>query len=374
MIGKSVFFVSATIFWSITLSDAFTTRTTETCLEHFQGNMAGVFSFQRKPSLRAKNHLEDNRPGAEGVWLPQVRRVMGSIAAVGAIETGYLTLNKLQGRALPFCGVDGGCNDILNGSYSVVPFTQVPLSAIGFVAYLSVLGLSLFPLLSNEERLDDIQNRIFLTSISTAMATFSIFLLTLLFGVLQSECPFCEISAACSISLAMFAWIGGCLPENSKAGAKAAGSSFLTSTVVALLLFVSGDSSADALTTTLAGSNTVGSSTLLASGANAPPSIESQSSQRAIAIANDLQSLDAKMYGAFWCSHCYDQKETLGKEGFSKIPYIECSKDGLNSQNQLCRSKELPGYPTWEINGKLYPGENSLEELEEIVANIRSGK
>jgi hypothetical protein len=26
----------------------------------------------------------------------------------------------------------------------------------------------------------------------------------------------------------------------------------------------------------------------------------------------------------------------------------------------------VPGYPTWEINGELYPGEKSIEELEEI--------
>ena len=63
------------------------------------------------------------------------------------------------------------------------------------------------------------------------------------------------------------------------------------------------------------------------------------------------------MYGAFWCSHCYDQKQTLGAEAMRSIPYIECAKDGANSQRKLCQEKEIPGYPTWEINGKLHPGE-----------------
>ena len=27
----------------------------------------------------------------------------------------------------------------------------------------------------------------------------------------------------------------------------------------------------------------------------------------------------------------------------------------------------MPGYPTWEINGALYPGEKSIEQLEEIA-------
>ena len=95
------------------------------------------------------------------------------------------------------------------------------------------------------------------------------------------------------------------------------------------------------------------------------------------------------------CSHCYDQKEAFGKKAFSKVTYIECSKDGYNQQNTLCKESGtssrspnvqsmqsalcthsstiiflhvgVPGYPTWIIKGKQYPGEQTLEELEEIV-------
>ena len=318
---------------------------------------------------------------SEGIWMPQLRRIMASIASLGVIETGYLTVTKLQGGATPFCGVDGDCNDILNGPYSYIPFTEIPLSAMGLLAYLSVLGLSLSPLLvSNETSINDNQNRVLLTAITTAMGTFSVFLMTLLFGILQKECPFCEFSAACSIILAMLAWIGGCLPENSKSGAQTSATAFLTSTVTAILLFVSGDSTADAMVNgILSSSSSTTTTTLLADAGDtqklmAPPPISTDSSTRAMTLANDLKSLDARMYGAYWCSHCYDQKETLGKQAFSKLEYIECSKDGVNSQNKLCKSKEVPGYPTWEINGKLYPGEQALEELEELVSNIKAGK
>jgi hypothetical protein len=27
---------------------------------------------------------------------------------------------------------------------------------------------------------------------------------------------------------------------------------------------------------------------------------------------------------------------------------------------------QVPGYPTWEIGGELYPGEKTIEQLEEI--------
>ena len=87
-----------------------------------------------------------------------------------------------------------------------------------------------------------------------------------------------------------------------------------------------------------------------------------------MALAQQLKFLNAKMYGAHWCSHCYDQKQALGKEAFETyIKYIECSKDGRNSQTKLCKEKNVPGYPTWEINGQLYPGEQALDELEELV-------
>lgn len=37
--------------------------------------------------------------------------------------------------------------------------------------------------------------------------------------------------------------------------------------------------------------------------------ITRESSPLAIALAKHLHSIGAKLYGAFWCSHCLDQKE-----------------------------------------------------------------
>lgn len=34
------------------------------------------------------------------------------------------------------------------------------------------------------------------------------------------------------------------------------------------------------------------------------------------------------MYGAFWCSHCYDQKQMFGKEAMAEFPYVECYPEG----------------------------------------------
>jgi hypothetical protein len=99
-----------------------------------------------------------------------------------------------------------------------------------------------------------------------------------------------------------------------------------------------------------------------------PPTITTTSSARGLALAEQLNARDARMFGAWWCSHCADQKETLGKQAFASLTYVECAADGANSQRALCGKEDVAGYPSWQIDGKLYPGEKSLSELEEILA------
>ena len=84
-----------------------------------------------------------------------------------------------------------------------------------------------------------------------------------------------------------------------------------------------------------------------------------------INLAEHLQATGARMYGAFWCPHCENQKELFGK-AVDLVPYVECDPEGKDSQAQLCQEKEIPGYPTWEINGKFYVGGRSLKELAQL--------
>ena len=34
------------------------------------------------------------------------------------------------------------------------------------------------------------------------------------------------------------------------------------------------------------------------------------------------------MYGAFWCSHCFEQKQAFGAEAAHELPYVECYPQG----------------------------------------------
>lgn len=96
------------------------------------------------------------------------------------------------------------------------------------------------------------------------------------------------------------------------------------------------------------------------------PALESRANQ-AIALsstglAQHLRRTGAKMYGTYWCGHCAEQKALFGA-AFRFINYIECAEDGPNARPDLCRRANIPGYPTWEIGGRQYPGTQSLAEL-----------
>lgn len=65
-------------------------------------------------------------------------------------------------------------------------------------------------------------------------------------------------------------------------------------------------------------------------------------------FATCISESGAKFYGAFWCSHCQDQKKAFGAAA-GKLPYIECSTQD-NKQTTVCTDAKIEGYPTWEFS------------------------
>ncbi|MFM7192766.1 MAG: hypothetical protein ACKOX2_18435, partial [Microcystaceae cyanobacterium] len=84
-------------------------------------------------------------------------------------------------------------------------------------------------------------------------------------------------------------------------------------------------------------------------------------------LAEFLTRKGVKMYSAFWCPHCYEQKQLFGKEAFQKIASIECDPNGKNPKTQACIDAKIQSFPTWEIGGKLDPGVKLLDQLAEKV-------
>ena len=102
-------------------------------------------------------------------------------------------------------------------------------------------------------------------------------------------------------------------------------------------------------------------------GKRVPPLVRAESTPATIALAEQLTAKGARMYTAYWCPHCHDQKELFGREAAEKLTVIECAPDGRNSQKELCEAKKIEGYPTWEINGTLDSGVKPLLKLAELI-------
>ncbi|MFA4845305.1 MAG: hypothetical protein WC654_01975 [Patescibacteria group bacterium] len=82
------------------------------------------------------------------------------------------------------------------------------------------------------------------------------------------------------------------------------------------------------------------------------------------AFAQCLSDDGVKMYGAWWCPHCENQKDLFGNS-FSAVTYIECS-NANKSMNQICKDAGIEGYPTWEFaDASRLGGEQSLATLAE---------
>jgi hypothetical protein len=81
------------------------------------------------------------------------------------------------------------------------------------------------------------------------------------------------------------------------------------------------------------------------------------------AFARCLGDKGAKMYGAYWCPHCADQKELFGAS-FEYAPYVECGIKGSRAIAQACQDANIKRYPTWVFaDGSRVEGEHPLDFL-----------
>mmetsp|Transcript_32057 Transcript_32057/g.54064 ORF Transcript_32057/g.54064 Transcript_32057/m.54064 type:complete len:313 (-) Transcript_32057:157-1095(-) len=309
------------------------------------------------------------------------RLLLSGLASTGALETGFLSYSKLfaPDATTALC-TEASCNSVLSGPYSVIPSLNIPLVAVAFAAYSAVAVFSLLPRTpaSLNGRVSSSTTHpydSYVLFLTTAMATFSAYLMTILTFVLHSSCNYCYLSALISASLAGIAWSSKVVPDKTKAFVIATSSMLLTSVSSGFLFYVttalSTPQSAEA-STAIAGQILNQMAADKAVEGKAPPPITTSSSERSMQLAARLSKQDAKMYGAYWCSHCHNQKQELGKQAFKMLEYIECDKEGLNSQTKLCRANKIPGYPTWVINGQNYPGEKTVEELEQLLSKIEN--
>ena len=95
--------------------------------------------------------------------------------------------------------------------------------------------------------------------------------------------------------------------------------------------------------------------------------VTSESTKESIKFAKYLKTNGVIKYSAYWCPNCLKQGELFGRQAYQELKVVECARDGLNSQTNLCIDKKISGFPTWEINGKQHLGVLSLKELSKLT-------
>jgi uncharacterized membrane protein len=287
------------------------------------------------------------------------RLIIGTIAIIGAILTAYLAITSLTGGQVA-CSADAnasaGCNDVLSTRYATV--FGLPLSLFGCLGYLAMATFSLSPFAINIDKNGSLREQaeeltwLFLLIGSVAMATFSSYLMYLLAFEIKQLCLYCIASAIFSLSMLVLTVIGRDWED--------IGQIFFTGAIVGLVTLIG----------TLAIYSMSGDLIAIDEPTTEPVApngweITMESGAAEIALAKHLKQMGVKKYGAYWCPHCYEQKQLFGKEAWKEIEYIECASDGKgkNPQPDLCREKGIQSFPTWEIKGKLDPGVKVLSKL-----------
>ncbi|GAB4224804.1 MAG: vitamin K epoxide reductase family protein [Stanieria sp.] len=299
------------------------------------------------------------------------RPLIGAIAITGAILTAYLTVTKLTGGEV-VCSAEAtaatsSCSDVLNSPYATI--FGLPLTLFGFLAYISMATFALSPLIiksdGNKELKRNLENWTWLLLLAggTAMAAFSSYLMYVLFFKLQAVCYYCIGSALFSWTLLTLAIMGREWED--------IGQIFFTIVIVAILTLV-GTLGVYANVDNPIGETPDRDGLIVIPEAQTSPEppigweITTTSGEAEIALAKHLTAIGAKKYGAFWCPHCYEQKQLLGKEAFQEINYIECDPQGKNPQREACIAAGIKSFPTWEIKGKFYPGTQTPQQLAEL--------
>jgi hypothetical protein len=80
-------------------------------------------------------------------------------------------------------------------------------------------------------------------------------------------------------------------------------------------------------------------------------------------FAQCLSQSGVKMYGAYWCPHCNEQKSMFGSS-WQYVNYVECSLANRAGETPACTQAGITAYPTWEFqDGSRVEGALTLEEL-----------
>ncbi|MCU0550031.1 MAG: vitamin K epoxide reductase family protein [Leptolyngbya sp. Prado105] len=301
-------------------------------------------------------------------WIHRAARpLIGAIAGLGILNTGYITFNKLLSTAVA-CPT-GGCERVLESPYANL--FGLPLSLYGLLAYIVMASLAIAPLLINPEEKKSLRTSLenntwlLMFALATGMLLFSGYLMYIMFSKFVAPfgvdglCYFCIASATFATLMFVLTLIGRDWNDR--------GQLFFLGTIVAMVTLIG-----SIVWGASVGQAPVTAATITDSQGTPYFVVENTSGDAELQLARHLKQTGAVMYGAYTCPHCCDQKEFFGQEAMSEFTYVECLPGGKNAQIEACQTAlaeasqqfgQPAGYPTWKVNGKYYSGRQTLQQL-----------
>jgi len=92
------------------------------------------------------------------------------------------------------------------------------------------------------------------------------------------------------------------------------------------------------------------------------PEPATESTAQTIQLADQLNAVDAKFFGAHWCPACKKQMKLFGKQAGRRLNYVECGlPEKYPDQVRQCRDAQIQSIPTWTR-----PGSARLEGVQSI--------
>ena len=275
------------------------------------------------------------------------------LSTIGIVDTGSITLKKWGLFSSLSCPGINGCDAVLNSPWGTLYSNNqinVPLSLAGLITYSLILLLTIIltlKILPPKEKLSRFLWWL-LYLISLGSSVFSFLLINIMFFKIEAFCIFCILSAFLSFSIFILTIIGAKFENREPM--------LYRGFTIAFIVLLGG----------LIWSNQVDpskASEIINPSEKSAPLITTKSSKQKIDFANFLNENKVIMYSAYWCPHCHDQKQLFGKKAAEELTIIECAKDGIDNQYELCSQKGIEGFPSWEINNKIYSGTRDLQEL-----------
>ncbi len=251
--------------------------------------------------------------------------IVVSLAAVGLLITGYLSVLALSGGAPALCSSGSDCDLIQQSHWSRL--FGIPVALLGFGTYALIALLAFLP----STRLRRWRR---LWTLSLVGMGFSLYLTAIGYFQLEALCPWCLASLLTLIALFVYISV--------KRPSAAPGGPWLNWSVSqAALLF-----------------GVIGIAHAYYGGLFSP-----RPEPQLVALATHLKDSGAVFYGASWCTACQQQKAKFGGAA-DALPYTECSPSGRGGPfSMACLNAGIQSFPTWIIRGQRYQEVMSVDDL-----------